>query len=64
MLPETEQKIKELKAQGYEVVLYTSEKNFPLTGRYTAYYASISKDDNVVGEQYSRESYDEALKFL
>jgi uncharacterized protein YecE (DUF72 family) len=54
----------ELKDMGIEVTYHTVEKNFPTTGKYTAYYASLIKDGEIIRKHFSRKSYDEALETL
>jgi hypothetical protein len=51
---ETRLKIQELESQGYEINFFTEERNFKTTGPYTAYFAEIKKDGQLVWKQFSR----------
>lgn len=62
MLEETELLINELKENGFEVKLITEERDYPLTGKYTADCVNILRDGELIRKDFSRESYDDAIK--
>lgn len=41
---------------------FTEERDYPLTGKYTAYCVNITKEGNIIRKDYSRESYDNAIR--
>jgi hypothetical protein len=55
------EKYNDLIKDGYEVSFHMEEKDFPMTGKYTAYCILVKKDGKKVFNDTSRVSYEEAL---
>ena len=61
LLPTTEKNIKSLEGLGYQVSFHTEEKEYQMTGKFTAFIASIIKDGVNIQQVSSRHSYDDAF---
>jgi len=56
-----QQQLNDLSGKGFELEFFTQEKDYPITGKYTAYIVLLKKNGEVVRDGFSHKSHEEAL---